>query len=1437
MHEAKTRRKSLFLVSILLASLLFISPSTGSPTQVSTFANNASSLSITSDGNNTSLALEIDLERNVTYQDASFLVDSSHASATPGSVYINNSQGNTIWSYSGLGYGDLSHQNSFQTGNTSDQVQLNNNSGMPAPFLLPKNASLQTSQMDVEYTPNIEAQYVQVGSVQQMEMGDSNGDSMADAFILSTQNYSTGVGTGIAVVESNSTTMSYSLSNWTATCPTSTLIRIADMNNDSFDDVVSFEPLNKTMCIHYYNSTTSAYDPYFTVNITNNPIDVQIEDMNGDNFSDFISIHGYSGNGLVALNVFNGTTNMSKIADTVDIYKWNFGNGRANLRSMYVGDFFAPSRSQMIILVTDSNNDATEITYDAVNKILNPNINKFRNLSEYSVKGDVDGDGDIDFITPKAMGSNILVNNGQTWTQVQTIDQINTDNATIADHDNDGSASFFLPNPEQGDNNLATIEGDIGFRPISVTGVGIPTLAPLTPWSQPRDIHFADADGDGLMEQFVLAGETSQGIFIGAWHNISLDVDVDSNVDIWTEGYSSSTISNIGILTLSDSNDVIRDAISTRILAYPGLSDGYGVEMVNNMMSVSSNSNGTANFTNLDIAYDIAFQVSSSAGTIGSLSNSLNQQMLPGTGLFSVTLPVETSKAGTFDVISFNANYTLGAPNLALPPTPILAVQSITENHVTIEWQQLSTYGSDLQAFQIFKMSSSTTYDWNNPHDIVTGSNNYTDTQVEIGSTYGYVVRSTHSYGVISNLSQSLSVTIPYPAAPENATNIQLLDLDVSTESSPLRASWTLSTDSFVKEYLVYVSNMSLDSSTETNAEFTSEKAFKLGDRTYSPVATLSNTTTSYDISVMSDYNDSTGSVPGGAVMDTSQYWVAVAAVDVYDNVSLPLPFAGPTVAYNNTYLQSELDITVTTGNPDQYLVSTQPLKIEVSAMVEDGTEFSPLVNAQLALTITSGDETSILTGTTDMAGTWVPVDVTNLHDSSAPTVFLNFSSTYADTLSFDATMAAIETMDVQPILGDSVQLTISSGIEAVLSGPSATDKNSNDAVDLNITLTANDADDVAQQASLEGTSIEWTAYNESDVAITSGTETVSQGKVRIVSEFENATYIQFNVSTNDRNWFGILSHTTLLNPYLDDSTGNETDTNTTEPEWEPTVLLPATVTCESSIILTNKKMDSDPIECQVLNPNPFEISVELTATDVPALFNKPSTVTIAENGSGTISFEPTYDQIWNAQKDEGVVKTLSFSIYTTSPNYNSLQPEITSDTVQWTASQYVPQDPDKADGDDKESSNTLLYGGIGGALLVLAILGYVMLNRKAGAGFDDDEFYGDDDEFPLEKKEEPTPAIPEGRPLDEFEDKTISAEPDIIERPGDSLISELSGQDTGGEIEEYVESEAEETADDTAEEDDGISIDEYGTEWWEDENGTWWYREEGAEDWSEFTE
>ena len=123
-------------------------------------------------------------------------------------------------------------------------------------------------------------------------------------------------------------------------------------------------------------------------------------------------------------------------------------------------------------------------------------------------------------------------------------------------------------------------------------------------------------------------------------------------------------------------------------------------------------------------------------------------------------------------------------------------------------------------------------------------------------------------------------------------------------------------------------------------------------------------------------------------------------------------------------------------------------------------------------------------------------------------------------------------------------------------------------------------------------------------------------------------------------------------------------------------------------------------------------------------------------------------------------------------------------------------------------------------------------MNRRASAAFEDESFYEEDD-F-TEEEEEPI-EIPEGKPLDEFEDKTIADEPEVIERPGDALISEVD--DSGDVVEQEVSEESEVAVEEASEGDDGISVDEYGTEWYEDEVGTWWYREEGAEDWSEYHE
>ena len=139
-------------------------------------------------------------------------------------------------------------------------------------------------------------------------------------------------------------------------------------------------------------------------------------------------------------------TGATKLTSNLAIYRWNFWEGQTSLRTLQVDDFF--NRNQTMIIVSDAWNDATEVTYDTGTQQLSNNIEKFRNLTVDSVMGDLDGDGDIDFLTPKETDSVIILNNGTGWEQVPMSHVIDTLNATFADHDNDGSISLITPNPQ-----------------------------------------------------------------------------------------------------------------------------------------------------------------------------------------------------------------------------------------------------------------------------------------------------------------------------------------------------------------------------------------------------------------------------------------------------------------------------------------------------------------------------------------------------------------------------------------------------------------------------------------------------------------------------------------------------------------------------------------------------------------------------------------------------------------------------------------------------------------------------------------------------------------------------------------------------------------------------------------------------------------------------
>ena len=139
-----------------------------------------------------------------------------------------------------------------------------------------------------------------------------------------------------------------------------------------------------------------------------------------------------------------------------------------------------------------------------------------------------------------------------------------------------------------------------------------------------------------------------------------------------------------------------------------------------------------------------------------------------------------------------------------------------------------------------------------------------------------------------------------------------------------------------------------------------------------------------------------------------------------------------------------------------------------------------------------------------------------------------------------------------------------------------------------------------------------------------------------------------------------------------------------------------------------------------------------------------------------------------------------------------------------------------------------VIVGGIG-AVAVIGMIVFIVLRIRNS---DLDEWDEEDlDLEPVVESDRISKPLPVGVALDEFDDKTIVDEspdrPDIIADFDEEVEYE----------EEAAEESYEEEYEEAADEDSGITVDEHGTEWYEDEVGVWWFRDPGEEDWSEFVE
>ncbi|MGY8729079.1 MAG: hypothetical protein ACKVKS_07665, partial [Candidatus Poseidoniales archaeon] len=259
-----------------------------------------------------------------------------------------------------------------------------------------------------------------------------------------------------------------------------------------------------------------------------------------------------------------------------------------------------------------------------------------------------------------------------------------------------------------------------------------------------------------------------------------------------------------------------------------------------------------------------------------------------------------------------------------------------------------------------------------------------------------------------------------------------------------------------------------------------------------------------------------------------------------------------------------------------------------------------------------------------------------------------------------------------------------------------------------------------------------------------------------------------------------------------------------------------------------------------------------IPATPPPLSFEHPSLtgpgpiLTMSVNETLEITFTPIRngpsDGLFPGLQGVGYVFTLTCMDDGTDRCSAMTTPSATTEgEIQWTlAAQLEVDEPIDTDPTETKGGSGVLVGGIIAVLvLVGGVAAFVLLRPRTEEDdwyeeFDDDE----DDEVPPASPSEPSSNFDETK----SEESGISTSEPPEERRA-SLFDEVDGR---GEIEHYDQSEEsepelehetgglmEEETEEVASEDDGITVDDEGTEWWEDEEGVWWYREDGWEDWA----
>ena len=1409
-QASATRSVILALMMILstFSAIPIASANLGSGT-IETFADGSSSITVNTN-NQVPSTVNLSIDRNTTIGSASFHLNYDSTDTSPGELTIDvDSDGQFEWHLGGNGDGHVGEQNEFTSGSTTTTTSANGNQTWlhTGSWRLPKSALLASSDITVGFTPDLPAQFTGIGAVTDLVIGDMDGDGLEDPIYL-VPDHVGGNGSAWPHIGWLKWSGSAIVTSWIPTCFDADRLIIGDSDNDSASDILAVAEDEDTLCQHLSGNSWA-----YTTNVTMNEKfeDALLADLDGDGQDDLISIDA---DGTLGMRSFSGGAYTTAVTATVT--SGNMVPGMENFAHIDIGSFYGAN--QTIIVGESDMMTAYNTLWNYSSGSWLASMQEFECTSGPFEIFDWNADGFDDVLGPTSSAACTATWNGSAW-NIASSNMVGLTNYSIGDYDGDGTIEMFRAFEGSPDGSDSTQTGSVQMNAFDSDGSLNSTATTFNPHTSPRDIVFADLDGDGLNEQIIAAGEASPGLFIGAWHTLDWDLEGDGTMEMSMANYTSSS----NPLSQSDLG-LLMSNVATELASVTTNYDYY--ETAWGTMDPVSRSMGAGTITQsaLNMSYTATFVVESNP-TNGNLSNVLNTFMELGTGTIDVPLNITCTNNGTVTLDSLSIAWTEGASNIQVPPAPVISLYSYNHSQVSLMWTN-STSQSDLVNYQLFRAATGTQISIQQPH-FETLFPGHQDMDAVTNQEWDYAVRSIHLNGVTSNLSNIITVNVPdvppvYDTTPPDAAVVSLADVPNDT-GGVLNLSFTPSPSSDLEYTLLF-----LETSDFTNATG------------LTPYANISS-------------DDPTTSMLITGLDDGDDHWAAAVTVDGDDNAWWNVTTVGPTYSTNDTIRQSSITLDVTgDGTYDDGTHSGVHLHdgSAFSISVQLSSEGTPLSDESIDLTITMDGQswsTTMVTGLTGIASqSWADwtdfVDQWEAHAGAG-----QISVSWAGGSHGAANQAVAAASNSADIVA-TVDATFSTNTPSV-----QLDAEGLGAAHASVTTSS-----ASEQLLLDSLSVSWQLGNGTDVFGESGmVQFDSAGVLSVPVNYATGGWLDLTPTTP---WWLTLNPATLrIDLYPPpaegciDSNANNFDAEAQVDDGSCTYDLPqlefVVITCDPTWDIADNStlaigdLDANSMHCELTNNNNATVfaTIDLTYSESTPLFVdslSSSEVDLGPDESLTFTISPSS---WG----EGVVPsngTVRIDIDLTATGWIGVS-DYTLLPYGFVHVNQTIDEPGDNGGDSqgdasesKEESNLLMLIAI--AVVVLGLLGFVGLRMamREEEEDDDSETFEDEEWEPKQKKRIRTQPdledMPTGRSLDEL---TTKASPVSMSKP--RKVDRRAGSRPAPVREVLKEEEPEEQGEWDYTQDEDYHVDEEGVEWWKDEVGQWWYKYPEDEDWEAFDE